>query len=62
MYKKYAQHWLTNPPVKGKRYAVLNYPDPGSGKGVKKDQVLPDNDERDAWEIGHMTHGRSMLD
>jgi methyl-CpG-binding domain protein 4 len=58
----YARTWLFNPPQKGKRYAVRGYPTRLSGRDIKKDEVLDDNDSREAWEIGHMTQGHYALD
>jgi methyl-CpG-binding domain protein 4 len=62
-YIKYADLWMNNPPVKGRRYRVENYPNPGDGKDIKKCEVLDDDDPRTgAWEIGHMTKGRYAID
>ncbi|KAF8854091.1 DNA glycosylase, partial [Acephala macrosclerotiorum] len=61
-YKTYAETWLDNPPTKGKRYPVKGYPDPESARNVKKDEILSDEDERHAWEIGHMTSGPYAID
>jgi methyl-CpG-binding domain protein 4 len=61
-YQTYANIWLENPPVKGKRYAVRGYPNPDSGRDVRKGEILDDEDERDAWEIGHMTQGPYAID
>ncbi|KUJ22667.1 uncharacterized protein LY89DRAFT_728786 [Mollisia scopiformis] len=61
-YKMYAQIWLDNPPTKGRRYPVRGYPDPESARDVKKDEIIDDDDERHAWEIGHMTSGPYALD
>lgn len=57
----YAKTWLEDPPMKGKRYAIPGYPTKASGRGFK-DEILSDDDERDAWEIGHMTQGPYALD
>ncbi|KAA8577170.1 hypothetical protein EYC84_007166 [Monilinia fructicola] len=53
-----------NPPLKGKRYAVHDYPAKGLGRDAKKGEVLPEEsvDSRMAWEIGHMTQGPYALD
>ncbi|CZR51064.1 uncharacterized protein PAC_00939 [Phialocephala subalpina] len=61
-YKTYAETWLENPPTKGRRYPVRGYPDPESARNVKKDEILDDEDERHAWEIGHMTSGPYAID
>jgi hypothetical protein len=61
-YQTYAKLWLEEPPVKGKRYAVRDYPTKGAGKNIKKDEILTDEDERIAWEIGHMTQGPYAID
>jgi hypothetical protein len=61
-YQMYAKIWLEDPPTKGKRYPVRGYPNPESGRDVKKGEVLGDEDERDAWEIGHMTQGPYAID
>ncbi|RFU31243.1 hypothetical protein B7463_g5108, partial [Scytalidium lignicola] len=61
-YQTYAKMWLENPPTKGKRYAVKDYPLKGDGRNIKPDEVLTDEDERVAWELGHMTQGRYAID
>ena len=61
-YQTYAQIWVEAPPEKGKRFAVPGYPTRESGRRIKKTEVLDDEDERDAWEIGHMTQGAYALD
>ena len=48
--------------MKGKRYAVRDYPEKGSGKDIPRDEVIADDDPREAWEIGHMTSGPYALD
>ncbi|RKF65200.1 putative pre-mrna splicing factor protein [Erysiphe neolycopersici] len=60
--KLYASTWLQDPPIKDKRYAVRDYPVRGSGRNIRKGEVLTDSDTRDAWEIGHMTSGPYALD
>lgn len=60
--KLYASIWLQDPPSKNKRYAVRDYPLRGSGRDIKKGEILTDSDTRDAWEIGHMTSGPYALD
>jgi hypothetical protein len=61
-YRKFAHHFIHNPPVKGKRYRVDHYPNPKSGMDIRSSEVLDDDDPRDAWEIGHMTKGRYAID
>ncbi len=41
---------------------MRGYPDPDSGRNVKKDEIISDEDERHAWEIGHMTSGPYAID
>lgn len=61
-YQTYAKIWLEDPPAKGKRYAVRDYPTKGAGRDVKKGEILADDDERVGWEIGHMTQGPYAID
>ncbi|KAG4028520.1 hypothetical protein MFRU_021g01080 [Monilinia fructicola] len=63
-YQTYAKIFCENPPLKGKRYAVHDYPAKGLGRDAKKGEVLPEEsvDSRMAWEIGHMTQGPYALD
>lgn len=61
-YQMYANIWLENPPAKGRRYAVRGYPTKDSGRNIPKDEIINDTDEREAWEIGHMTQGPYALD
>lgn len=61
-YQTYAKIWLEDPPMKGKRYAVRDYPEKGSGKDILRGEVIADDDLREAWEIGHMTSGPYALD
>ncbi|KAH8815429.1 DNA glycosylase, partial [Xylogone sp. PMI_703] len=61
-YQTYANIWLENPPTKGRRYAVRDYPMKGDGRNIDKDEILPDEDERVAWELGHITQGRYAID
>lgn len=49
-----AKAWLERPPEKGKRYRVLHYPKKDDGKDVRPDDVLNEEDERVAWEIGQL--------
>lgn len=50
-----AKMWLENPPVKGKRYRRLHYPQKGDGKDIRTtDEPLDDDDPRVAWEVGHL--------
>lgn len=61
-YQMYANIWLEDSPTKGKRYPVRGYPNPESGRDVKKGEILSDKDERHAWEIGHVTQGPYAID
>lgn len=49
-----AKAWLERPPEKGKRYRVLHYPKRGDGKDVRPGDVVGEEDERVAWEIGQL--------
>ncbi|KAK4694132.1 methyl-CpG-binding domain protein 4, partial [Lecanoromycetidae sp. Uapishka_2] len=49
-----AKAWLKRPPDKQKRYRVLHYPNSGDGKDIKVGEVIGENDERVAWEIGQL--------
>ena len=49
-----AKAWLERPPEKGKRYRVLHYPQRDDGKDVRPDEILDEQDERVAWEIGQL--------
>jgi hypothetical protein len=62
-----AKVWCENPPVKGRRYRALHYPNKGDGKEYKKDEVIEDDvlddeeegddspdDVRGALEIAHI--------
>lgn len=52
-----AQTWLDAPPMKGRRYRTMHYPNPGDGKTIKPGEVLDDDDLRSgAFEIAHI-HG-----
>ncbi|CAG8950384.1 hypothetical protein HYFRA_00006877 [Hymenoscyphus fraxineus] len=61
-FKKYGQQWVEDPPMKDKRYAVRGYPEQDSGRDIKSDEILTDEDPRIAWEIGHMTQGPYAID
>ena len=58
----YANIWLEDPPAVGRRCAVRGYPTKDSGHNIPKGKILSDSDEREAWEIGHMTQGPYALD
>ncbi|KAI1328281.1 DNA glycosylase [Xylariaceae sp. FL0255] len=63
--QKYARIWLKNPPTKGRRYGVKNYPARGDGGDVRVGEILGDDDEDSrgaAWEIGHLTQGPYAID
>lgn len=49
-----AKAWLERPPEKGKRYRVIHYPKRDDGKDVRPDEILGEEDERVAWEIGQL--------
>jgi hypothetical protein len=49
-----AQLWLTNPPVKGKRYRKLNYPNKRDGRDIGPGEYIDDDDTRVAWEVAHL--------
>ena len=49
-----AKAWLERPPEKGKRYRVLHYPKRDDGKDVRPDEIISEEDERVAWEIGQL--------
>lgn len=50
-----AKTWLENPPVKGKRYRRLHYPNKNDGKDIEINEgPISDEDERVAWEVGHL--------
>ena len=49
-----AKTWLERPPEKGKRYRVLHYPKRDDGKDVRPDEIVSEEDERVAWEIGQL--------
>ncbi|KAF4988432.1 hypothetical protein FGRMN_9756 [Fusarium graminum] len=70
--QKYARTFLSNPPIPGVRYKVKNYDqrdvDPLSSlrlqDGENQSSLAKDADEQDleAWEIGHLTQGKYALD
>ncbi|KAI9745656.1 MAG: hypothetical protein M1818_001190 [Claussenomyces sp. TS43310] len=63
--KKIASFFVDDPPIRGRRYRVLNYPEKGLGFGtdINKDEILTDEDARyGAWEIGHFVTGAYALD
>lgn len=49
-----AKAWLERPPEKGKRYRVLHYPKRNDGKDVGNGDIVGEDDERVAWEIGQL--------
>ncbi|KFY80775.1 hypothetical protein V499_00393 [Pseudogymnoascus sp. VKM F-103] len=62
-YIRYAKTFLDDPPVKGKRYRVENYPTKNAHATIKKGEILSDEDVREgAWEIGHLTKGPYAID
>jgi hypothetical protein len=63
MYIRFARTFLDDPPVKGKRHRVEHYPTKNAHAGIKKGEVLSDDDIREgAWEIGHLTKGPYAID
>ncbi|TPX17381.1 uncharacterized protein E0L32_003024 [Thyridium curvatum] len=72
--QKYARIWCEQPPTKGRRYAVKNYPHPVDGKDVRageefgaedagpSDGVNPTRGKDCLWEIGHLTQGKYAID
>jgi methyl-CpG-binding domain protein 4 len=62
-YIKYAKMFINDPPVKGRRHRVENYPTKGAHKGIAKGEIIDDVDDRTgAWEIAHMTKGHYAID
>jgi len=49
-----AQLWLTDTPVKGKRYRKLNYPNNRDGRDIGPGEFVDDDDPRIAWEVAHL--------
>ncbi|EER36850.1 conserved hypothetical protein [Histoplasma capsulatum H143] len=49
-----AKLWVESPPVKGKRYRKLHYPNKGDGRDIKPGECVGDDDTRVAWEIAHL--------
>ena len=49
-----AKAWLERPPEKGKRYRVLHYPKRDDGKDISLGDIIDEEDERVAWEIGQL--------
>lgn len=49
-----AKAWLERPPEKGKRYRVLHYPKRDDGKNVGPGDIINEEDDRVAWEIGQL--------
>ncbi|PGH02760.1 hypothetical protein GX51_04494 [Blastomyces parvus] len=49
-----AKLWIEKPPVKGKRYRKLHYPNKGDGRDIKPGECVEDGDARVAWEIAHL--------
>lgn len=49
-----AEAWVVAPPCKERRYRRLHYPDRGCGIGVKPEETLGMDDEREGWEIAHL--------
>ena len=50
-----AKAWLSEPPMKGKRWRRLHYPKRNDGKDISLGSgPIDDDDERVAWEVGHL--------
>ena len=50
-----ARTWLQFPLQRGKRYRLLHYPNPGSGKNIsKEEEPIAEEDPREAWEVAHL--------
>ena len=49
-----AQLWLTDSPVKGKRYRKLNYRNKRDGRDIGPGEFVDADDTRIAWEIAHL--------
>ena len=49
-----AKAWLERPPEKEKRYRVLHYPKRDDGKDMRLGEIIDEEDERVAWEIGQL--------
>ncbi|KJF60459.1 uncharacterized protein CIMG_12981 [Coccidioides immitis RS] len=49
-----AKLWMVSPPVKGKRFRKLHYPDKSDGLDIKPGESIDDEDTRIAWEIAHL--------
>lgn len=51
-----ARAWFAGPPVRGVRHRTLHYPAKGDGKGIKKDEILEEDEQScaGALEIGHI--------
>ncbi|KAI1979819.1 Methyl-CpG-binding domain protein 5 [Ophidiomyces ophidiicola] len=51
-----AQLWLASPPIKGRRFRKLHYPNKSDGLDIKPGECVDDHDDRVAWEVAHF-HG-----
>ena len=49
-----AKKWMEAPPCKERRYRKLGYPQKHSGKDMKADEILSEDDPREAYEISHL--------
>ena len=49
-----ARVWCERLPEKERRYRLLHYPNHGDGKDIRPDEVLDEDDERVAWEVGQL--------
>ncbi|WEW56780.1 hypothetical protein PRK78_002233 [Emydomyces testavorans] len=46
--------WMNSPPIKGKRFRKLHYPNKLDGLDIKPEECIDDEDPRVAWEIAHL--------
>ena len=49
-----AQAWSEQPPDEAKRYRRLDYPKKGDGRDIKPLEIIDNEDERVAWEVGNL--------
>lgn len=50
----FAKAWLEQPPCLGQRFRKVDYPVKGSGRDIRPNEVLKDDDPRAAWEVAHL--------
>ena len=49
-----ARSWIANPPVKGRRYRKLGYPNKLDGRDIKPQDFVDGDDSRVGWEVAHL--------